>query len=77
MWDILHVSVVTLPGVPEDARFRSIAQAAKAVTPGDTVLIHDGVYREAVVIEKSGSSERPIRFVAAPMARVIVDVALI
>ena len=27
-------------------QYRTISEAAKAVEPGDTVIIHDGVYRE-------------------------------
>ena len=53
-------------------QFRTIHEAANAVTPGDTVLIHSGVYRETVVVEKSGAREKPIRFQAAPGANVVV-----
>ena len=72
---VLHVAPARLTDVPEKRQYRTISEAAKAVEPGDTVVIHDGVYREGVVVAKSGTSDRPIRFVAAPAARVIVDAA--
>jgi hypothetical protein len=59
------------PGTPEKP-FQTIARAVKAVKAGDTVLIESGVYREAVVIEASGTADRPIVFAAAPMANVTV-----
>ena len=70
---VLHVAQVKLPDVPEQEQFRTISAAAPAVAPGDSVMIHDGVYRESVVVEKSGSADRPIRFEVAPTARVFVD----
>ena len=72
---VLHVAPVRLHDVPEKGQFRTISEAAKAVEPADTVVIHDGVYREGVVVAKSGTAARPIRFVAAPAARVIVESA--
>jgi Right handed beta helix region/Chondroitinase B len=59
---------------PGDAAkpFRSISRAAKAVVPGDRVLIHTGIYREQVEIKTSGTAEKPIVFEAAPAARVMV-----
>ena len=39
------------------------------------MIIHDGVYRESVVVEKGGTADHPIRFVAAPAAWVIVSAA--
>jgi len=55
-----------------DQPFKTIGRAVKEVAPGDTVLIEDGVYREAVKVTTSGAPEQPIRFEAAPMAQVIV-----
>lgn len=68
----LHVSPSPLASVEESRQFRTIAEAAKAAQPGDTVIIHGGIYRESVVVEKSGTRESPIRFEAARAARVIV-----
>jgi hypothetical protein len=53
------------PGTPEHP-WKTIAQAAASVRPGDLVLIRGGVYREQVIIKTSGTAERPIRFQAAP-----------
>jgi hypothetical protein len=69
---IWHVSQQELPGIAADAQFRTISEAAARVEPGDTVLIHGGTYRECVVVEKSGTAERPIRFVAATGEHVVV-----
>jgi len=52
--------------------FKSIARAARDVQAGDTVRVEDGVYRETVVVESSGSKEHPIVFAVAPGANVIV-----
>jgi len=54
--------------------WQSIARAgsAKELKPGDTVLVHAGVYREHVEIKVSGKPGRPITFAAAPGARVVI-----
>jgi hypothetical protein len=67
-----HVSPQSLPAIPANQQFRTIQDAAKVAEPGDTVLIHSGVYRETVVIEKSGTPDQPIRFEAAPVSNVVV-----
>jgi len=67
-----HVSLEPLPAVPADQQFRTIQDAVKIAEPGDTVLIHSGVYRETVLIEKSGTLQQPIRFEAAPAADVVI-----
>ena len=69
---VLHVSPQPLTSIDGKRQFTTIGAAAKAVEPGDRVCIHAGVYRESVIIEKSGTKERPIRFEAEPAARVIV-----
>lgn len=55
-----------------DRPFKTISCAARQVQPGDVIQIEDGVYREAVVVEVNGVKERPIMFVAAPGAHVVV-----
>jgi hypothetical protein len=67
-----HVSQQKLPGIAPDAQFRTISEAARRVEPGDTVVVHGGTYREHVLVEKSGTADRPIRFVAAPGEHVVV-----
>jgi len=67
-----HVSGGILPGIEQQQQVRTIARALALVESGDTVIIHSGVYREAVVIEKSGKPDSPITFQAAAGAGVIM-----
>lgn len=67
-----HVSGETLAGIKQQEQVRIIGQAAELAEPGDTVIIHSGIYREAVVIEKSGLSDNPVTFQAAAGAAVIM-----
>ena len=60
-----HVAQEALAGLEPREQVRTIAEAASLVEPGDTVIIHGGIYREKVEIEKSGLPEKPIRFQAA------------
>ena len=50
-----------------------IQAAADRATPGVTVQVKAGVYREMVLVRRSGTAGAPIRFVAADEARVVVD----
>ena len=61
------------PGTAE-APWKTVSRAASAqeLQPGDTVVIHSGVYREHVEVKVSGQPERPITFTAAPGARVVL-----
>lgn len=53
--------------------FRTIGRAAAAARPGDTVLVHEGEYREWVRPRRGGlSDQRRISFVAAPGGRVVI-----
>ena len=67
-----HVSGETLAGIEQQQQVRTISRAAALAEPGDTVIIHSGIYREAVVIEKSGKPDNPITFQAATGAGVIM-----
>lgn len=67
-----HVSPRELKGVPADVQFRTISESATKAGPGDTVMIHGGIYRETVTVETSGTAEKPIRFEAASGERVVV-----
>ncbi|MGD8239103.1 MAG: NosD domain-containing protein [Armatimonadota bacterium] len=40
--------------------WETISHAANALQPGDTVIVHEGIYPEAVTIGVSGAPERPI-----------------
>jgi hypothetical protein len=56
----------------EQAPWKTIARAAATAQAGDTVLIRTGVYREAVVLKRSGTADQPIRFLADAASSVIV-----
>ena len=51
-----HVAPKELTGLPAAAQVRTISEAATKAGPGDTVVIHDGIYRETVTVEKSGTA---------------------
>jgi len=54
------------PGT-EEKPLRTIQAAADRAQPGDTVLVHEGIYREQVVPPRGGTSpKRPITYRAAP-----------
>ncbi|MEJ2705008.1 MAG: right-handed parallel beta-helix repeat-containing protein [Sedimentisphaerales bacterium] len=67
-----HVSQQKLGSIRPEEQVRTVGEAAGLVEPGDTVVIHNGVYRERVVIERSGRPNAPITFQAAVGATVIV-----
>ena len=67
-----HVAPEELKGIPPAIQLRTISAAAAKAEPGDTVVIHSGVYREAVTVEASGTKDKPIRFEAAPGENVVV-----
>jgi parallel beta helix pectate lyase-like protein len=69
---VWHVSPTALPAIPVKNQFRTIQESVRRVNPGDVILIHSGVYRETVIIEKNGTATKPIRFEAAPDANVVV-----
>lgn len=48
-----------------DAPFRTIDRAAQAALPGDTVAVHEGVYREWVNPPRGGTVDAPITYQAA------------
>jgi hypothetical protein len=53
------------PGT-ERRPLQTISAAARRAGPGDTVLVHGGVYRERVAPARGGKPGRPIRYVAVP-----------
>ena len=56
-----------------DTPFRTINRAARAAMPGDTVLIHEGTYREWVNPPRTGRGEgRRITFAAAPGEHAVI-----
>jgi len=52
--------------------FATINKAALLAGPGDTVLVHSGIYRERVAPVRSGTAENPIIYKSAPFADVYV-----
>lgn len=68
----LHVAQQPLKNVSPTTQFRTINEAAKAVTAGDVVSIYGGIYRESVLLETSGTKDKPIRFEAAFAESVII-----
>jgi parallel beta-helix repeat protein len=50
------------------APWRTIQHAASTMSPGDTVTIHPGTYRESVNVSRGGASNSPITFTADPGA---------
>lgn len=52
--------------------FKTIAPAAAAAQPGDTVLVKAGIYREQITPDRGGEKDRPITYLAEPGHNVIV-----
>jgi hypothetical protein len=69
---VWHVCKKDLPSVAPESQARSIGEAVSRVQAGDTVIIHGGVYSEHVVVEESGTPERPITIQAATGEHVVV-----
>ena len=57
---------------PEPGQMSTIQSAIDIVQPGDTVLIHDGMYRETVQVTISGTADQPITIEAAAGARPVI-----
>ena len=72
---VLHVATTgsdTSDG-SEDGPLRTINQAAVRARPGDTVVVHEGVYREWVTPRRGGlSNVRRITYQAAQGERVVI-----
>jgi hypothetical protein len=68
---LLHVSQKPLTGIPSDSQVGTISQAVMQLKPGDTMLIHGGIYRERVTIDKSGEPNGPITIRAAEGEHVV------
>jgi hypothetical protein len=59
------------PGT-EAAPWKTLSKAAAELAPGETVVIHEGVYREWVNPARSGSPSAPIVFQGAAGDRVVL-----
>ncbi|NLY01747.1 MAG: right-handed parallel beta-helix repeat-containing protein [Rhodopirellula sp.] len=53
--------------------FRTLFKATAALHPGDVCIVHEGVYRETMVVPRAGQPDKPIRVQAAPGARVVIS----
>ena len=53
--------------------WRTIGKAARVAAAGDTVYVRGGVYAEQVIIAKSGTQDKPIRFLAYPGETPVIE----
>lgn len=53
----------------QERPFRTIQKAADTMKAGDTCYVRGGLYRQVVRPKRSGSKDKPIRFIAWPGAR--------
>lgn len=67
-----HVSQEELPGIAAGDQVRSIGEAVSRVHAGDSVILHGGIYRERVAVEKGGTPDEPITIRAATGEFVVV-----
>ena len=56
-----------------DKPLLDISSAALKTAPGDTVVIHEGIYRESVMVPVSGTPDKPITYCGAPGETVWFD----
>jgi len=70
-----HVSPAGSDDAPgtAGAPFRTLAKAAAQLGLGDVCTIHEGVYREVLVVPRSGEPGKPIRIQAAAGERVVLS----
>ena len=61
-----HVYPPGFEGERAEPAYDTIAAAFKAAAPGDTILLHAGVHKGKIALEKSGTAEKPFVFRAAP-----------
>lgn len=55
-----------------DLPFKTISQAAKVLQSGDSVWVHEGVYRERIAPKRGGLPDQVIRYLSVPGERVVV-----
>jgi hypothetical protein len=68
----LHVASEPLLEIGPTDQVQTIQEAVSRVRPGETIVVHGGIYREEVVIDRSGSPTQPITLRAAEGQRVIL-----
>ena len=70
-----HVSTAGLEGNPgtQAKPFKTISAAADVAQPGDTITVHEGVYRERIDPPRGGTSDdKRIVYQAGPGEKVII-----
>ena len=76
---IYHVSQKSnANGTPDGSQakpFKTLEDAAQTAEAGDTVIVHEGVYRETLTPENSGNPTAPIVFKAADGEDVVISAA--
>jgi len=55
-----------------DRPWKTISKAATTLQPGDTVVVHEGIYREWVLPKRSGTEGAPIAYEAAKGESVVI-----
>jgi len=73
--NVYHVAVNgddSNPGT-EDKPWRTVSYAVTKLKPGDTLIIHEGTYKEVVVLKVSGAEGAPITITGAPGEKVVLD----
>ncbi|MDR2575214.1 MAG: DUF1565 domain-containing protein, partial [Treponema sp.] len=58
-------------GSASDA-FKTISKAARAARPGDTIIVHEGIYREWVNPARGGTEDKRIIYRAASEEKVTI-----
>jgi len=56
----------------ESEAFKTISKAAQTAQPGDTITVHEGVYREWVNPARGGTEDKRIMYRAAPGEKVTI-----
>ena len=57
----------------KDHPFMTVSKAAQTAEAGDTVIIDEGIYRETVAPQNSGTANAPIIYKAADGAKVVIS----
>jgi len=69
---INHINAADQGMGAQDQPFKSINHAAELAEPGDTIIVHEGIYRERINPVRSGEADNPIIYMAAPGENVYV-----
>ena len=56
----------------QELPWKTVSKAAATLRPGDTVIVHEGMYREWVHPQRSGTKDAPISYIAASGEEVII-----